>query len=597
MVESAEVRSRGLGIFLFLTACAPAQRLAPTFPGVQSFLDVCPQNDPYYAVFRRDFQILRDRTAVGEIPCVEPYTKSPLAQITEELSILQALRFAYYMDMGQSQHLPWTPLRLYDWFKSRVAGFNIDSTLDGNTFAASCCFTISGRLYITIGRMSDATRMSRLNMIGLLGQVALFAHETRHSEGSGYVHVSCCGVNGGCDQSYDEQNLSAYGVQYYLYKQWLTGGINLGYSCDTSALKQTADSLLGTANIYPRIFCDQKPPVLSTPPSPGGACIPACTLAVSRMPDASSAAAGAATAFGISSSTAACGWTADSAESWITATAGVNFAGTAAAAFAVAPNQSAGTRTANLIAGGFKMPITQPPCAPSCTATVSIAAVTGGAPGVNEISGGSWVTIYGSNLASTSRQWSTADFSGTRLPASLDGVSVRIDGLPAAVYYVSAGQLNVQAPDDGASGPVEVRVTNSLGTATATVALRTYAPSWFLLDASHIAAVHADGTIVGPARPARPGEIVSLFGTGFGPTTPTTGSGVLLSSAATLANPAQLQLRIGGQSAAVQFAGLVGPGLYQVNVTIPAVADGDQPVTAAIGGAATPAGRAIAVQR
>jgi len=109
--------------------------------------------------------------------------------------------------------------------------------------------------------------------------------------------------------------------------------------------------------------------------------------------------------------------------------------------------------------------------------------------------------------------------------------------------------------------------------------------------------VHTDGTIAGPARPAKPGEIVSLFGTGFGPTTPTTGSGVLLNGAAALANPAQLQVRIGGQSATVQFAGLTGPGLYQVNVTVPAVADGDQPVTAAIGGASTPAGRVLAVQR
>jgi hypothetical protein len=100
---------------LLLAANVPAQRMAPTYPNLQAFLDSCPQNDPYYAVIRRDFQIMRNLTPVGTIACTEPYTKLPVAQVTEELTILQALRFAYYMDMGQSGYLPWTPLRLYDW--------------------------------------------------------------------------------------------------------------------------------------------------------------------------------------------------------------------------------------------------------------------------------------------------------------------------------------------------------------------------------------------------------------------------------------------------------------------------------------------------
>jgi hypothetical protein len=100
----------------------PAQRMASTFPDLQSFLAVCPQNDPYYEVIRRDFQILRDQVPAGEINCTEPYTQMPVSQITEELTAFQTLRFAYYMDMGRSGYLPWTPLRLYDWFKSRIAG-------------------------------------------------------------------------------------------------------------------------------------------------------------------------------------------------------------------------------------------------------------------------------------------------------------------------------------------------------------------------------------------------------------------------------------------------------------------------------------------
>ena len=56
-------------------------------------------------------------------------------------------------------------------------------------------------------------------------------------------------------------------------------------------------------------------------------------------------------------------------------------------------------------------------------------------------------------------------------------------------------------------------------------------------------------------------------------------------------------IRIGGVAATVQFAGLVAPGEFQFNVVVPSnLADGDQPVTAAYGGAAAQAGTLMAVQ-
>jgi uncharacterized protein (TIGR03437 family) len=110
-----------------------------------------------------------------------------------------------------------------------------------------------------------------------------------------------------------------------------------------------------------------------------------------------------------------------------------------------------------------------------------------------------------------------------------------------------------------------------------------------LLGGKYVAAIHADGTYVGPVgllgesaktRPASPGEVVSIFGTGFGPTNPPTGAGVILSGASVLDFPDQLEIRVGGQVANVQFAGLTGAGLYQFNVAIPALPDGDGEVVA-----------------
>ena len=48
-----------------------------------------------------------------------------------------------------------------------------------------------------------------------------------------------------------------------------------------------------------------------------------------------------------------------------------------------------------------------------------------------------------------------------------------------------------------------------------------------------------------------------------------------------------MTIRIGNVNANVLFAGLVGVGLYQFNVTIPDLPDGDHPVAAAVGGVRT----------
>ena len=241
-----------------------------------------------------------------------------------------------------------------------------------------------------------------------------------------------------------------------------------------------------------------------------------------------------------------------------------------------------------------------PPASP-----VSISGVSNNASGAPAITSGSWVSIYGTNLSATTRGWQTSDFSGNTLPTKLDGVSVTIDGRSAAVYYVSPGQLNVQAPGDSAIGAVQVVVANSWGSATATATLAQYSPGFFSLG-KYVAAVHAtDGAYVAPtgyfgpgaaSRPAAPGETILLFGTGFGPTTPAVPAGQAFIGAAPLADVTQFHIAIGGVPAAVSFAGLVAAGEYQFNVVVPPLPDGDQPVAATIAGAATQAGLSLSVK-
>ena len=66
---------------------------------------------------------------------------------------------------------------------------------------------------------------------------------------------------------------------------------------------------------------------------------------------------------------------------------------------------------------------------------------------------GSWISIFGANLATATTTWNN-DF-----PASLAGVTVTINNKPAYLEYVRPSMINAQAPDDTAMGPVAVSVT------------------------------------------------------------------------------------------------------------------------------------------
>ncbi|MBL8222276.1 MAG: hypothetical protein JNL62_23775, partial [Bryobacterales bacterium] len=120
----------------------------------------------------------------------------------------------------------------------------------------------------------------------------------------------------------------------------------------------------------------------------------------------------------------------------------------------------------------------------------------------------------------------------------------------------------------------------------------------------HVAAVRPDGSYVAPesllegvaTTPARPGETIVLYGTGFGPTSPAATPGKVLTEP--LRTAGEVRIRIHNQEAAVSYSGLVSAGLYQINVTVPAdLADGDYPVVAEVGGVRTGKFVKLRVQR
>lgn len=231
------------------------------------------------------------------------------------------------------------------------------------------------------------------------------------------------------------------------------------------------------------------------------------------------------------------------------------------------------------------------PATPAIAAVVSAASFT---PGASECA---WVSVFGTNLAPNARSWRIDEIVDGKLPTELDGVSVSVGGHPAAISYISPGQLNVQVPDRTLGSGVAAQVNTPQGSSSTTLAILALAPGLFTYAAEnhrYAAAQHwQDYSIVGKtglypgASPARPGEVIILYGTGFGPTLePQTAAGRLVTQPAPLAN--RVTVFIGGVAAEVLWAGRSGAGLDQSNIRLPDnLPDGDLAVVAEIAGART----------
>lgn len=234
------------------------------------------------------------------------------------------------------------------------------------------------------------------------------------------------------------------------------------------------------------------------------------------------------------------------------------------------------------------------------TATPTVAAVvSAGAYGaLPTFAAGSWIEIYGSNFSSDTWQWSGIDFNGSNAPTNLAGVSVSIDGVPAYVWFLSSGQVNALAPADAATGNVKVTLTNCSNTSApftaqkAALAPGLLAPPGFLVNGKqYLVALNSDGTYVATAgsipgvtsHPAKPKDLLVFYGIGFGDATDnsdgsTIPPGTIAGGLNSLVNP--VTINFGSTAANIIYAGL-SPGfvgLYQFDVTVPSVANGDSQI-------------------
>ena len=132
------------------------------------------------------------------------------------------------------------------------------------------------------------------------------------------------------------------------------------------------------------------------------------------------------------------------------------------------------------------------------------------AAGVTPQSGvapGSVVSVFGVNLTRD-----TVLAPEGMVPQTLGGVTVRVGDRLLPLFFVSASQMNAQLPDDLASGTQLLTISaQGQPDVRTNFAVVRNAPGLFPV------VLHKDGSSVTADAPAKPGELVTVYGTGFGP--------------------------------------------------------------------------------
>jgi uncharacterized protein (TIGR03437 family) len=203
---------------------------------------------------------------------------------------------------------------------------------------------------------------------------------------------------------------------------------------------------------------------------------------------------------------------------------------------------------------------------------------------------GTILQIYGTGLGASPAVATTVP-----LTTTINGTSVLIGGIPAPLYFVSAGQIDAQLPYEltpGNSYPVVVNANGQLSTAN-TVQVTTATPGIAAFASGQIVAQHGDFSLVSESSPAVPGEYLVIYLSGLGQT------GVTVADGAAAPLPSNLQLlspliaptlTLNGTSIPIYFSGL-SPGyvgLYQMNFQVPpGTPSGDLQLVVSQGGTAS----------
>jgi uncharacterized protein (TIGR03437 family) len=236
---------------------------------------------------------------------------------------------------------------------------------------------------------------------------------------------------------------------------------------------------------------------------------------------------------------------------------------------------------------------------------ISISAVANSASNFSgAVSPGEIVVLYGAGMGPSQLAKAVPGGNGA-FGTQVANTSVSVNGIAAPMIYAWATQVAAIVPYGITGANAQVTVTYQSATSLAfSVPIASSAPGIFTFDSSGqgpAAAINQDGiTVNTAATPTKIGDIISLYATGEGQTTPAGVDGKPASAPYPCPN-LTVTATVGGLNAPVKYAGgapgLVA-GLMQVNVQIPTgiLAGNAVPVVLRVGGVFSQAGVTVAVR-
>jgi uncharacterized protein (TIGR03437 family) len=215
-----------------------------------------------------------------------------------------------------------------------------------------------------------------------------------------------------------------------------------------------------------------------------------------------------------------------------------------------------------LVSRPLSLALTSAPAAPA------IAAVWNAFSGLPAIAPGTLVSIYGAGFS----------------PGS---TLVTIGGKEIPLLFSGASQINAQVPYETPAGEALLELRTNSATEQYKLDVASTAPG--ILTASGddhgLAQNCGDGSPVVPEQPATPGQCIVVYMTGQGALDQFIATGAAAPFDPLLRPTAEVEASLGGAPASILFAGLT-PGLIgvmQVNLIVPEVGAGAQPLVVTVG--------------
>jgi uncharacterized protein (TIGR03437 family) len=216
----------------------------------------------------------------------------------------------------------------------------------------------------------------------------------------------------------------------------------------------------------------------------------------------------------------------------------------------------------------------------------AIASVLNGANfSAGPLAPGSVVLVFGANLAGGS-YFGESD----PLPRDLGDTMLTINGMSAPLFTADFGGIEAQIPFEIAPGPATAVVTVAgVSSEPFLFDVGAAAPGLYAFSDRHAVAINTDNTLNMPGSPAPSGSILTAYLTGAGAVNPAVETGIWAPDLPFSLPLASVQASIGGQPAAIWFAGLTPRcvGIFQVNMIVPSLPPGEYPLVITLDGVAS----------